>query len=54
MLARVLEPELMDSAEKARDYDAMDHSAVNGVFANDFLSILASPSFFLRARQALS
>ena len=38
MLARVLEPEVMDSAEEARDYDAMDHSAVNQVFAVDFLA----------------
>ena len=37
-LPRVLEPEVMDSAEEARDYDAMDHSAVNRVFAADFLS----------------
>lgn len=35
-LSRVLEPEIMDSAEEARDYDAMDHSAVNRVFAADF------------------
>jgi ubiquinone/menaquinone biosynthesis C-methylase UbiE len=28
----------MDSAEEARDYDAMDHSAVNRVFVDDFLS----------------
>jgi ubiquinone/menaquinone biosynthesis C-methylase UbiE len=38
MLERVLEPELMDSAEEARDYDRMDHSAVNRVFADDFLA----------------
>jgi ubiquinone/menaquinone biosynthesis C-methylase UbiE len=38
MLPRVLEPEVMDSAEEARDYDAMDHSAVNRVFAADFLA----------------
>jgi ubiquinone/menaquinone biosynthesis C-methylase UbiE len=38
MLSRVLEPEVMDSAEEARDYDAMDHSAVNRVFADDFLA----------------
>jgi len=28
----------MDSAEEARDYDAMDHSQVNRVFVADFLS----------------
>jgi ubiquinone/menaquinone biosynthesis C-methylase UbiE len=38
MLPRVLEPEVMDSAEEARDYDAMDHSAVNRVFVDDFLA----------------
>ena len=32
MLPRVLEPEVMDTAEEARDYDAMDHSQVNRVF----------------------
>jgi ubiquinone/menaquinone biosynthesis C-methylase UbiE len=38
MLSRTLEPEVMDSAEEARDYDAMDHSAVNRAFAADFLA----------------
>src|SRR5262245_2389972 len=38
MLPRVLEPEVMDSAEEARDYDSMDHSAVNRLFVADFLS----------------
>jgi ubiquinone/menaquinone biosynthesis C-methylase UbiE len=38
MLSRVLEPEVMDSAEEARDYDAMDHSTVNRVFVADFLA----------------
>ena len=37
MLSRVLEPEVMDSAEEARDYDAMDHAAVNRAFVADFL-----------------
>jgi ubiquinone/menaquinone biosynthesis C-methylase UbiE len=39
MLPRVLEPELMDSAEEARDYDAMDHTQVNRVFVADFLAV---------------
>src|SRR5437879_53818 len=39
MLPRVLEPEVMDSAEEARDYDAMDHAAVNRVFVADFLAV---------------
>src|SRR5260370_12510718 len=38
MVPRVLEPEVMDSAGEARDYDAMDHSEVNRVFVADFLS----------------
>src|SRR5262249_19778477 len=38
MLARRLEPEVMDSPEEARDYDAMDHATVNRVFVEDFLA----------------
>ena len=38
MLPRVLEPEVMDSAEEARDYNAMDHAEVNRVFVADFLA----------------
>src|SRR5581483_7142239 len=38
MLPRVLEPEVMDSADEARDYDAMDHAQVNRVFVADFLA----------------
>lgn len=34
---RVLEPEVMDTPEEARDYDAMDHAAVNTRFCDDFL-----------------
>lgn len=37
MLARVLEPEVMDTLEEARDYDRMDHGAVNARFVADFL-----------------
>jgi ubiquinone/menaquinone biosynthesis C-methylase UbiE len=37
MLPRVLEPEVMDTAEEAADYNAMDHRAVNGAFCIDFL-----------------
>jgi ubiquinone/menaquinone biosynthesis C-methylase UbiE len=36
MLPRVLEPEVMDSAAEAHDYDAMDHATVNRVFVDDF------------------
>jgi ubiquinone/menaquinone biosynthesis C-methylase UbiE len=38
-LTRVLEPEVMDSPEEARDYDAMDHGAVNRAFVTDFLAV---------------
>lgn len=37
MLPRVLEAEVMDTPEEARDYDAMDHRAVNALFVEDFL-----------------
>ena len=39
MLSRVLEPEVMDTPEEARDYDAMDHAAVNRAFVADFLAV---------------
>src|SRR5947209_20145616 len=39
MLPRRLEPEVMDTAAEARDYDAMDHAAVNRVFVADFLAV---------------
>ncbi|MBL8607862.1 MAG: class I SAM-dependent methyltransferase [Myxococcales bacterium] len=39
MIPRVLEPEVVDSQEEARDYDAMDHSAVNARFCEDFLNL---------------
>ena len=35
MLARTLEPEVMDTAQEASDYDAMDHSEVNARFVAD-------------------
>jgi ubiquinone/menaquinone biosynthesis C-methylase UbiE len=38
MLPRVLEPEAMDTVEEAREYDAMDHAAVNGRFVAEFLA----------------
>jgi ubiquinone/menaquinone biosynthesis C-methylase UbiE len=37
MLSRILEPEVMDSANEACDYDAMDHANVNRVFIDDLL-----------------
>ncbi len=42
MLARVLEPEVMDSPQEAEDYDAMDHRAVNRSFVDDFLRLCKS------------
>jgi ubiquinone/menaquinone biosynthesis C-methylase UbiE len=44
MIARVLEPEVMDTTEDATDYDSMDHSAVNRLFAADFISQLPDPA----------
>lgn len=38
MLPRRLEPEVMDTAEEALDYDAMDHTLVNRRFCDDFLA----------------
>ncbi len=35
MLPRTLEPEVMDTAIEAHDYDQMDHSEVNRVFVDD-------------------
>src|SRR4051794_21758873 len=42
MLTRVLEAEVMDTAEEAADYDAMDHATVNRVFVDDFLTEVRS------------
>jgi len=38
-MERVLEPEVMDTAEEANSYDAMDHSAVNHAFATRLLEL---------------
>lgn len=40
MLSRVLEPEVMDTAEEAVEYDAMDHQAVNQKFVADLLAVV--------------
>lgn len=37
MIGRVLEPEAMDTAEEAREYDLMDHTTVNARFVTDVL-----------------
>ncbi len=39
MLSRMLEPEVMDSEDEAREYDLMDHSEVNRRFVGDFLAM---------------
>lgn len=39
-IPRTPEPEVMDSVEEARDYDRMDHAAVNQVFVEDLLEFL--------------
>ena len=41
MLTRVLEPEVMDTYEDARDYDEMDHRVVNRLFVSDLLAFAA-------------
>ena len=43
-LPRTLEPEVMDTEEEARDYDAMDHREVNGRFCEDLLALHPRPS----------
>ncbi len=54
MLPRVLEPELMDTAEDAREYDAMDHAAVNAQFVTDLLNAIAGWSHSNVGRTILS
>lgn len=44
VLARVLEPEVMDDLDEARAYDAMDHAAVNAAFVDDLLASGADTS----------
>ncbi len=39
VLPRALEPEVMDTEQEARDYDAMDHSQVNTRFCDDLLAV---------------
>lgn len=49
MLVRTLEPEVMDTEQEARDYDSMDHSAVNRQFVDDLLAFMESIDFSTRA-----
>ncbi len=39
MLSRVLEPEVMDSAEEASEYDAMDHTSPNAAFVERLVKL---------------
>lgn len=50
-LPRTLEREAMDTQEEARDYDAMDHGAVNSAFVGDFLALAESSPFSDRLRE---
>lgn len=43
MIDRVLEPEVMDTAEEAAEYDAMAHEEVNRRFCEDLLALEPSP-----------
>lgn len=40
MLERILEPEIMDTAEDAAEYEEMDHSAVNDVFVSAVMALV--------------
>lgn len=42
MIPRQLEPEVMDTREEAIDYDAMDHSEVNRLFAESLLPVITA------------
>ena len=46
MLPRTLEPEVMDAAQEAADYDSMDHSEVNRVFVDDLLAFAQGADAF--------
>lgn len=39
MMERILEPEVMDTAEEAQDYDAMDFTEVNTAFADAVVAL---------------
>ncbi|WP_417388003.1 class I SAM-dependent methyltransferase [Gimesia sp.] len=41
MIPRQLEPEVMDTREEAVNYDTMDHSEVNRLFAESLLPVIA-------------
>lgn len=43
MIPRTPEPEVMDDAAEAAEYDAMDHSAVNRLFVDDLIAFAGGP-----------
>lgn len=49
-MQRILEPEVMDTPEEAREYDAMDFTEVNNAFAQHLLSL--TPSTHLKVLDA--
>jgi ubiquinone/menaquinone biosynthesis C-methylase UbiE len=49
LMPRTPEPEVMDSEQEARDYDAMDHGDVNANFCVDLLALRARPRSVLDA-----
>ncbi len=51
MLPRTLEPEVMDSEQDAREYNRMDHSAVNVKFVDEFLLFLSNNDLRLRTQE---
>jgi ubiquinone/menaquinone biosynthesis C-methylase UbiE len=57
MIARQLEPELMDTSADAHEYDTMDHRAVNELFVYDLcqelrkLELIETEGSFLSAEQ---
>lgn len=48
-LPRIPEPEVMDTAEEAADYDSMDHIQVNCVFVDDLISTMEDSNLSTRA-----
>ncbi len=53
-LERILEPEVMDSADEATDYDAMDHGEVNRRFVDDLLASIANSEFRMQNSETAS
>ncbi len=49
LMERILEPEVMDTWEEARDYDAMDFTIVNADFAKRAIELVPPSGFVLDA-----